>query len=140
DFNDWHDVVSNLKVGGVYPKTPVFYAPAGTPIRFRVAQPGGHARNEVFALHGHIWDKEPYVKNSEGLGHNGFSFWEGARMGHGPTNHFDALIQYGAGGKAMAPGDYLFRDMASFGFDGGLWGLLWVCDSTERCTRVHSSE
>jgi hypothetical protein len=134
NFTDWYDVVSNSKVGG-YPVTPVFYATVGTPLRFRVLEPGGHARNEVFAVHGHIWDKEPYIQDSEVEGQNNFSFWEGARMGHGPTNHFDSLIRYGAGGKAAAPGDYLFRDQTTFGFDNGLWGLLWVCEENRHCIR-----
>jgi manganese oxidase len=60
------------------------------------------------------------------LGRNDFSFWEGARMGHGPSNHFDALIRFGPGGKFGVPGDYLFRDQSAFGFDGGLWGILRV--------------
>jgi hypothetical protein len=28
-------------------------------------------------------------------------------------------------------GDFLFRDYASFQFDGGLWGLLRVCDTND---------
>jgi manganese oxidase len=126
DRDDWFDVVSNDKVGGVDPETPVFEVKRATPIRFRLLQAGGHARNEVFALHGHIWDKEPYLQNSTKLGQNSFSFWEGARMGHGPTNHFDALIRYGAGGKFSAVGDFLFRDQVATGFDHGLWGILRV--------------
>jgi hypothetical protein len=49
-------------------------------------------------------------------------------MGHGPTNHFDAVLQPGAGGQAGVNGDFLFRDQATFGFDNGLWGLLRICD------------
>jgi hypothetical protein len=52
--------------------------------------------------------------------------WEGARMGHGATNHFDAVLKNGAGGAFGTIGDYLFRDQASFGFDGGMWGILRV--------------
>ncbi len=121
----WHDVASNTKVGGD-PQTPVFTVPAGTQLRFRLLQSGGHARNMVFALHGHAWDKEPYKNQSTRLGRNNFSFWEGARMGHGPTNHFDALIRFGAGGKFSIVGDYLFRDQVGMGFDHGLWGILRV--------------
>jgi hypothetical protein len=88
--------------------------------------PGGHSRNMVFSLAGHMWDKEPYVQNSTRLGRNGFSFWEGARMGHGPSNHFDILLRNGAGGKFSIPADYLFRDQTGPGIDNGLWGILRV--------------
>jgi hypothetical protein len=128
DRNDWWNVVSNTKVGTLFtdPETPVFQVTPGREIRFRILQPGGHQRNHVFALHGHVWDKEPYVQSSTKIGRNGFSFWEGARMGHGPSNHFDALIRHGAGGKFSVIGDFLFRDQVSIGFDNGLWGILRV--------------
>lgn len=125
-FTDWHRAVANAKVGGVDPQTPVFTAEAGQPVRFRLLQAGGHSRNIVFALHGHVWDKEPYVLNSTRLGRNDFSFWEGARMGHGPSNHFDVLVRNGAGGAHLITGDYLFRDQVGIGFDNGLWGILRV--------------
>jgi hypothetical protein len=47
-------------------------------------------------------------------------------MGHGPTNHFDILLRYGAGGASSIPGDYLFRDQVGMGLDAGLWGLFRV--------------
>ncbi|MEA2602502.1 MAG: manganese oxidase [Acidobacteriota bacterium] len=128
DRTDWWNVVSNTKVGTILtdPETPVFHATAGQEIRFRILEPGGHARNHVFALHGHLWDKEPYVASSTQIGRNGFSFWEGAHMGHGPSNHFDAVIRHGAGGKFSVLGDYLFRDQVAIDFDDGLWGILRV--------------
>ncbi|HVR96278.1 MAG TPA: hypothetical protein VMW27_06675 [Thermoanaerobaculia bacterium] len=125
NFADWYDVLSNSQVGGD-PQTPVFAVAAGTQTRFRLLQSGGHSRNIVFALHGHAWDKEPYVSNSTQIGRNGFSLWEGAHMGHGPSNHFDVLIRNGAGGKFSLRGDYLFRDQVGMGLDGGLWGILRV--------------
>jgi hypothetical protein len=125
DFHDWWDVLSNTKVGGE-PVTPIFQAAPGTKVRFRVLMPGGHSRNIVFALHGHEWAREPYINNSTRLGSNGFSFWEGARMGHGPTNHFDVLLRYGAGGAFVIPGDYLLRDQVGTGLDAGIWGLFRV--------------
>ena len=127
DFNDWHDVVSNGKVGGD-PQTPVFTVSRSweDPVRFRLLMPGGHSRNIVFALHGHTWDKEPYIENSTRIGRNGFSFWQGAHMGHGPSNHIDVVLRNGPGGKFSILGDYLFRDQVGTGFDGGLWGILRV--------------
>lgn len=128
DRTDWWNVVANTKVGSIStdPQTPVFRATAGQEIRFRVLEPGGHQRNHVFALHGHVWDREPYIQSSTKIGRNNFSFWEGARMGHGPSNHFDALIRHGAGGKFSVVGDFLFRDQVAIGFDNGLWGILRV--------------
>jgi len=125
NFSNWWDVLANVKVGGD-PKTPVFQVTRSKPIRFRLGMSGGHARNIVFGLHGHIWDQEPYLSNSTRIGRNGFSFWEGARTGHGPTNHFDAVMRFGAGGKFGITGDYLFRDQTGIGLDNGLWGILRV--------------
>jgi hypothetical protein len=123
-FN-FRNALSNAQVGGD-PKTPVFRAAAGEPVRFRVLQPAGHARNHVFQLHGHIWEELPYLPGSRRLGSNPFSEWKGAQNGHGPSNHFDVLLKNGAGGAFGIQGDYLFRDMSSFMFDGGLWGILRV--------------
>ncbi|HKI05263.1 MAG TPA: copper oxidase [Thermoanaerobaculia bacterium] len=125
DFADWFDVLANVKVGA-NPQTPIFTVIRGQGVRFRVLQAGGHSRNVVFAVHGHQWDKEPYIQDSRRLGRNPLSFWEGARLGHGPTNHFDVLLRNGAGGKFQIPGDYLFRDQAGIGLDSGLWGILRV--------------
>jgi hypothetical protein len=127
DFTDWWDVLANVKVGGD-PVTPVYEVGMGTPVRVRLLMAGGHSRNLVFALHGHIWDKEPWVNNSTKQGQNGFSFWEGARIGHGPSNHFDALLRNGAGGAFSIYGDYLFRDQVSTGLDGGIWGIIRVTE------------
>ncbi|HEX8474951.1 MAG TPA: Ig-like domain-containing protein, partial [Pyrinomonadaceae bacterium] len=108
------------------PKTPVFTATAGTPVRFRVLMPAGHARNNVFQLHGHIWEEEPYTENSSKLGSNPLSEWKGSQFGIGPSSHFDMLLKNGAGGMFKVTGDYLFRTMQSFQFDGGLWGIFRV--------------
>ena len=126
DFNKWDSAAWNGKVGGVDPETPIFTARPGEPVRFRLLQAGGHSRNMVFTLYGHVWDRQPFLNGSTQLGQNTFSFWEGAHMGHGPTNHADLLLRNGAGGAFKIQGDYLFRDFAGPGFDGGLWGLLRV--------------
>jgi hypothetical protein len=124
---DYTDVLSNnqLKVPGD-PETPLFYANAGTPARFRLLEPGGHPRNHVFNLHGHVWQEEPYINGSTIIGNNPLSEYKGSVHGHGPSNHFDAVLQNGAGGAFKIPGDYLYRDQQSFQFDGGLWGILRV--------------
>ncbi|HYR06535.1 MAG TPA: hypothetical protein VEQ60_02125, partial [Longimicrobium sp.] len=111
---------------GADPQTPVFTSPAGGQVRFRIVEPGGHARNSVFNLHGHIWEELPYVNNSARLGANPFSEWKGTMIGHGPTNHFDILIKHGAGGRGSIQGDYLYRDQTSHHFDSGMWGIFRV--------------
>jgi hypothetical protein len=107
-------------------QTPLFTPRAGEAIRLRVLEPGGHARNGVFTLHGHIWEQEPYADSSRVIAGNPFSEWKGARDGHGPGEHFDLLPRHGAGGVNHVQGDYLFRDQASFAFDGGTWGVMRV--------------
>jgi hypothetical protein len=127
---DLYRAVSNGLVGAD-PQTPIFTARDGNEVRFRVVHPGGNQRNSVFAVHGHIWQREPYTNGSTQIGDNkdAFGFWrtmfEGARMGVGPTFHMDAVLE-SAGGTFRIPGDYLYRDFASFQFDGGLWGILRV--------------
>lgn len=114
----------NGLVGGD-PETPVFTASAGQPVRFRVVAPGGHARNSVFNLHGHVWQELPYLSGSSVLGDNPFSEYKGTMIGHGPSNHFDVLVPR-AGGLFGIEGDYLFRDQTSHHFSGGMWGIFRV--------------
>ena len=119
------NALTNALVGGD-PVTPVFTATRGTPVRFRILQPAGHARNGVFQVHGHIWEEEPYASNSMIIAPNPLSEWKGSQGGHGPTNHIDIVPKHGAGGAFRIVGDYLYRDQASFAFDGGLWGIFRV--------------
>ena len=122
---DYTNSLSNSQVGGD-PVTPVFTAKAGTPVRFRVLNSNGHARNNVFQVHGHIWQQEPYVNNSTQIGNNPLSEWKGAQQGHGASNHMDAVPVNGAGGARRVTGDYLYRTQSSFQFDNGLWGIFRV--------------
>ncbi|HEV2763575.1 MAG TPA: hypothetical protein VGV38_11410, partial [Pyrinomonadaceae bacterium] len=119
------NVLTNAQVGGD-PVTPVFNANAGQAVRFRLLMPGGHARNSVFNLHGHIWEELPYINNSTMLGHNPLSQWEGSRFGIGAGSHFDLLLKNGAGGRFQVRGDYLYRNQSAFLFDGGMWGIFRV--------------
>ncbi|MBI4319776.1 MAG: multicopper oxidase domain-containing protein [Chloroflexi bacterium] len=108
------------------PVTPLFKAEAGQAVRFRVLDPGGHTRNHVFALHGHIWEREPYEAGSTRIGNNPFSQLVGTQEGHGPTNHWDIVPKHGAGGAFKVTGDYLYRDMAPGKFYQGVWGIFRV--------------
>ena len=122
---DFTNALNNSQVGGD-PVTPIFTTKAGTPVRFRVVQPGGHPRNNIFVVHGHAWQEEPWTSNSTVIGSNPFSEVKGAEMGFGAGYHFNAVPLNGAGGKFKVTGDYLFRGFQSFGFDSGLWGIFRV--------------
>ncbi|MDT7603014.1 MAG: manganese oxidase, partial [Acidobacteriota bacterium] len=88
DF-DYTNALSNSQIGGYDPVTPIFTATVGQPVRFRVLQPNGHARNNVFDVHGHSWQETPYINNSTVIGSNPFSEVKGAQWGIGPSNHTD---------------------------------------------------
>ena len=95
---DFTNVLSNSLIGSD-PVTPIFTAKAGTPVRFRLFMAGGPQRNNVFNLHGHVWQQEPYTLNSTVLGFNPFSEWKGTLFGIGAGSHFDLIPINGAGGK-----------------------------------------
>ena len=46
------------------PQTPVFTAPKGEALRVRFLKPGGHNRNSVPVIHGHIWPRHPFNADS----------------------------------------------------------------------------
>ncbi len=120
---DFSNVLSN-SLNEHDPATPLFTANAGDEVRFRIVEPAGHARNHVFALNGHSWQRQPYRNDSANIGNNPNSFLRGAQEGIGPSNHFDILTK--AGGNFEVPGDYLYRDQSSFQFYDGLWGIFRV--------------
>jgi hypothetical protein len=122
---DFTNVLTNAQVGGD-PQTPVFTARAGQEVRFRVLNANGHARNNVFNLHGHFWQEEPYTNNSKSIGNNPLSEFKGSQYGIGPSSHYEVIPVNGAGGKARIFGDYLYRTQHSFVFDGGIWGIFRV--------------
>jgi hypothetical protein len=59
--------------------------------------------------------------------------WQGSRMGHGPTNHYDVLLP-SAGGINAVPGDYLYRTYPAMHFRLGLWGLFRVLSPAQAQT------
>jgi manganese oxidase len=122
---DFTNVLTNALVGGD-PQTPVFTARAGQQVRFRVLNANGHARNNVFNLHGHFWQEEPYTNKSKVIGNNPFSEFKGALYGVGPSAHYEVIPVNGAGGGRRVSGDYLYRTQSSFMFDGGIWGIFRV--------------
>ena len=122
---DFTNSLTNAQVGGD-PQTPVFTAQAGQAVRFRILNANGHMRNNVFNLHGHFWQDEPFTNNSKSIGNNPLSEFKGALYGIGPSSHYEVIPVNGAGGGRRVPGDYLYRTQESFMFDGGLWGIFRV--------------
>jgi len=118
--------LSNTLVGAD-PQTPVFAASKDTPLRFRMVHPAGLAE-QVFTLHGHVWQEEPYINGSKEIGNNPLSQNQGSRDGFGPNIAFDAVIDK-AGGAAGVTGDYLYRTFIGSNFQNGIWGLLRVGNS-----------
>jgi hypothetical protein len=137
------DVFANSLIGGQDPQVPVYRAspadndgdlvPDIDQARFRVLMPGGHARGSTWTLHGHQWQRQPYVcgpagtactliNGSSQIGDNPLSEYFGAQEGINPTGHWDFVVNLG--GHFDVTGDYLLRDQASFGSYQGLWGLL----------------
>ena len=51
--------------------------------------------------------------------------WKASLQGHGPTNHFDVVIEH-AGGPMEVCGDYLYRTYPADHFNQGMWGILRV--------------
>jgi hypothetical protein len=107
------------------PQTPVFTASAGQPARFRLVQPGGSTNGQVFTLHGHVWQEEPYKNNSTEIGDNPLSQWIGSRDSYGAASHYDIVIDQ-AGGQGAVPGDYLFRTYVGNQILKGIWGVFRV--------------
>ena len=135
------DVYSNSKIGGD-PVTPVFHATAGDEVRMRLGVPHATNRGTVFALHGHNWQRDPYLAQyteydgiprayalggpgigSVKIGQNPLAFYQGGQESLYPTAHYDIVLP-SAGGTFKRPGDYLFRDVASANVASGLWGIL----------------
>ena len=140
------------------PATPVLVASAGQEVRMHVAVPHSTSRGTTLGIHGHVWQRDPYicpgeaqdglagrcnrptdgklvdasnnwVVGSKALGHNPTGINQGGQESLTPYSHFDFFLPY-AGGRAGHTGDYLFRDKASFGVASGLWGILRVAAVT----------
>jgi len=136
------------------PATPVLVASAGQEVRMHVAVPHSTSRGSTLGIHGHVWQRDPYicpgeaqdglagrcnrptdgklvdasnnwVVGSKALGHNPTGINMGGQESLTPYSHYDFFLPY-AGGRAGHTGDYLFRDKASFGVASGLWGILRV--------------
>ena len=117
------------------PQTPVFATNAKTPARFRwiyPVGPGGDAggSSQVPAVHGHVFQEEPYINDSKDLGFNPLSEWAGGRFIL-PGQTVDMLFPF-AGGSFQIPGDYFYGTFigettdAAKGMTQAPWGLFRV--------------
>ncbi|HRK67416.1 MAG TPA: hypothetical protein PKY73_07685, partial [Hyphomonas sp.] len=118
---------SNVMTAGLDPETPVFKARPGQEMRFRVAIPSGYARNTTLTILGHNWREEPF-KSVDGPSDVMANHW--SRRARSTTDNIVVgnswnILTYG-GGSMAAPGDYLYRDVASFGNLNGLWGVVRI--------------
>jgi manganese oxidase len=136
NFNlvDTTSMASNALVGGD-PQTPVFAAPAGMPVRFRLLAPGGIGDNQqTFELTGHVWQKEPWADGSTRIARNPGSEWTGTQTGVGPPTTYEVVLEDGpggaAGGRFHVPGDYLYRSWVGAMFQVGGWGLFRVAPAS----------
>jgi hypothetical protein len=137
-----HAAFSNSIAGNADPVTPVFKAKAGDEVRVHAAVPHGTSRGTTLAFHGHVWQRDPYVcpgearngltgacnmntVGSRSIGDNPMGFAQGAQESITPYSHFTFRFPK-AGGANGVKGDYLFRDVGSFGSASGLWGILRV--------------
>ncbi len=96
-------------------------------MRFRIAIPSGYARNTTLTILGHNWREEPFISvdwpsdvMSQNSSHIARSTTDNIVVG----NSWNILTR--AGGSMAVPGDYLYRDVASFGNLNGLWGVVRV--------------
>jgi len=125
------------------PVTPVYTAAPGQATRMYVLNGASADRGGTFVLHGHLWQREPYVCPDEAdlglvgrcgpdtlvgslaLGHNPHEKYMGGQEGMGHVfSHWPILFD--AGGSAAIPGDYLYRDYMPSGNRNGQFGILRV--------------
>jgi manganese oxidase len=147
-----HLAYSNRLVGGAGgctgdvcdgdPKTPVFIAHAGREARIQLTAPFGTSRGTTFALHGHSWQRDPYVcpqesrlslngacgmksVGSRAIGENPFGFDLGGLESWNAVTHYTVRLREAGGGNGVT-GDYLLRDQGSLGNAAGVWSIVRV--------------
>jgi len=129
-IQDFSCMMSN-QLAGVNgdPQTPIFTAEVGDKVRFRLTHPFGTGTSQVFTLHGHVWQRNPYTNNSTVIGDNPLSQWIGSRDNHGSTDHFDMWVDK-AGGEFGQAGDYLYSVFQPLQTRQGPWGIFRVGHAT----------
>lgn len=107
------------------PKTPIFTAGIGDRVRFRMTHPFGTGTSQVFTVSGHVWQRNPFVKQSTVIGTQSLSQWLGSRDNHGSSDHFELVIDK-AGGEQGKAGDYLYSVYLRDQITLGPWGIFRV--------------
>ncbi len=126
-IRDMYKAYSNDLINGRDPETPVYRAEPGQQMRFRAIMPAGYARNTTLGILGHNWNEEPFLSiNSPAdvMGENTYQRFKASQDMIIPPAAWNIMTK--AGGPFSVPGDYLFRDLASFGNQNGLWGIVRV--------------
>jgi hypothetical protein len=113
---------------GADPQTPIFTARQGEQVRFRMLHPPGTGIVQVFSLHGHVWQRNPYAAGSTQIGDNKLSQWMGSLDNLGATAHYDLVINP-AGGPGGVAGDYLYSAFVPAKAQFGLWGIFRVLNA-----------
>jgi hypothetical protein len=132
------------------PVTPIVRANAIQATRMYVLNGASTDRDGTFILHGHLWQRDPYVCTgsttgsltdttvplvgrcaptalvpSNALGFNQQGKWMGSQEGMGHAfGYWPILID--AGGTDRVPGDYLYRDYTPSGNRNGQFGVFRV--------------
>jgi hypothetical protein len=134
---DAGDAYSNGLVGNVDPETAVFDVAPGQPFRQHVLLPSGPGRGSTFDLHGHVWQRDPYVcPNDMDLGldgkcnmGNGHAGQAAGPDGNGPAPSVGSLalgdnpIGFGLGGiESWFPGEHYEIVIPSAGGGNGVAG------------------
>jgi hypothetical protein len=135
------------------PQTPVFRAAPGQASRIHVLNGASADRDGTFILHGHLWQRDPYVcpgqdddlgpqmegrcnadepVPSRALGDNPMGKYMGSEEGMGHVYGYWPILFDAGGGNAVnfctadAPCDFLYGDSAPNGNRNGQFGLLRV--------------
>ncbi|WP_253261742.1 hypothetical protein [Ramlibacter montanisoli] len=128
-------------VGGD-PVTPVFQANRNQQTRLHITNPHGTSRGSTLAVHGHVWQRDPYIcpgearngltgaclmtsVGSRALGVNPHGFATSGQESWTPSSHFDIVLPSAGGGNGVV-GDYLVRDQGAFGNASGVWSVIRV--------------
>ena len=85
---------------GSDPATPVFTAEPGQEVRMRLLLPTGVGRGTTFDLHGHVWQRDPYLKGavpSQNIGNNPDGLYLGHQESVTPAAHFDVVLPRAGG-------------------------------------------